>query len=84
MRRLLIESAWTYRFPTQSTRHLQREAKAASDYEKTLTQDTQKRECKEATLLKHEQRLTALRQVRLRELVPDNDARLNRLPGRRS
>ena len=32
LRRLLVESAWTYRFPPRETRHLQRKASEASPY----------------------------------------------------
>ncbi len=45
VRRLLIESAWTYRFPARDTHHLQRKAEDASAYAKTRAWDAQKRLC---------------------------------------
>ena len=45
VRRLLTESAWTYRFPVRETRHLQHKASNASEYAKTRAWDAQKRLC---------------------------------------
>ena len=44
-RRLLTESAWTYRFPARETRHLQRKAANASDYARERAWAAQKRLC---------------------------------------
>ena len=46
VRRLLTESAWTYRHPARETKHLQRKAQAASDYAKERAWVAQKRICK--------------------------------------
>ena len=45
VRRILIESAWTYRHPPRNTRHLQRKAKQASDYAAKRAWAAQKRLC---------------------------------------
>ena len=45
VRRLLAESAWTYRFPARETRHLQKKAEDASDYAKDKAWQAQKRLC---------------------------------------
>ena len=45
-RRLLTESAWTYRHPARETRHLQRKAANASDYAKERAWAAQKRLCR--------------------------------------
>ena len=46
VRRLLIESAWTYRFPARDTHHMQRKAVDASDDAKARAWAAQKRLCK--------------------------------------
>ena len=46
VRRLLTESAWTYRFPARETRHLQHKAADASEYAKARAWDAQKRLCR--------------------------------------
>ena len=43
VRRILIESAWCYRFPPRQTRHLQQKAKDASEYARKRAWDAQKR-----------------------------------------
>ena len=45
-RRLLTESAWTYRHPAREMRHLQRKAANASDYAKERAWAAQKRLCR--------------------------------------
>ena len=45
VRRLLVECAWTYRFPARQTHHLQRKSRDASDYAKQRAWDAQKRLC---------------------------------------
>ena len=45
VRRILTESAWTYRFAARETRHLQRKAENASDYAKDRAWQAQKRLC---------------------------------------
>lgn len=45
VRRILIESAWCYRFPPRQTRHLQQKAKDASDYARKRAWHAQKRLC---------------------------------------
>jgi len=45
VRRILIESAWCYRFAPRQTRHLQRKAAQASDYARKRAWDAQKRLC---------------------------------------
>jgi transposase len=44
-RRMLIESAWSYRFPARQTAHLKRKAVNASDDAKTIAWRAQKRLC---------------------------------------
>lgn len=44
-RRVLVESAWCYRFPARQTAHLQRKAKHASAPAKTIAWQAQKRLC---------------------------------------
>jgi len=44
-RRMLVESAWSYRFPARQTAHLKRKAASASDEAKTIAWKTQKRLC---------------------------------------
>ena len=44
-RRLLTESAWTYRFAPRETKHLQRKAVKASGYAKTRSWEAQMRLC---------------------------------------
>ena len=44
-RRLLTESAWTYRHPARETKHLQRKAADASEYARARAWDAQKRLC---------------------------------------
>ena len=46
IRRLLTESAWTYRHPARETYHLQRKAVDASDYAKARAWAAQKRLCR--------------------------------------
>ncbi len=45
VRRILVESAWTYRFAPRQTHHLQRKAKNASDYARERAWKAQKRLC---------------------------------------
>jgi transposase len=44
-RRMLVESAWSYRFPTRQTLHLKRKAVSASDNAKAIAWKAQKRLC---------------------------------------
>lgn len=44
-RRMLVESAWSYRFPARQTAHLKRKAKTASDEAKVIAWRAQKRLC---------------------------------------
>ena len=44
-RRLLVESAWSYRFPARQTAHLKRKAASASDEAKAIAWKAQKRLC---------------------------------------
>jgi len=44
-RRMLVESAWSYRFPARQTAHLKRKAKPASDEAKVIAWRAQKRLC---------------------------------------
>ncbi len=44
-RRMLVESAWSYRFPARQTAHLKRKAAGASDEAKTIAWKAQKRLC---------------------------------------
>ena len=44
--RLLIESAWTYRFPAWQTKHIQLKASHASDYARQRAWHAQKRVCR--------------------------------------
>jgi hypothetical protein len=44
-RRMLVESAWSYRFPARQTMHLKRKAKDAPDYAKVIAWRAQKRLC---------------------------------------
>lgn len=44
-RRMLVESAWSYRFPARQTMHLKRKAKDASDEAKVIAWKAQKRLC---------------------------------------
>jgi transposase len=44
-RRMLVESAWSYRFPARQTAHLKRKAKNASDEAKAIAWKAQKRLC---------------------------------------
>lgn len=44
-RRMLVESAWSYRFPAKQTAHLKRKAAPASDVAKTIAWRAQKRLC---------------------------------------
>ena len=45
MRRVLVESAWCYRFPARKTRHLRRKAAAAPPAVQALAWAAQKRLC---------------------------------------
>jgi len=44
-RRMLVESAWSYRFPARQTMHLKRKAKSASEETKAIAWRAQKRLC---------------------------------------
>mgnify|MGYP005845104827 CR=1 FL=1 len=44
-RRVLVESAWCYRFPPRQTAHLRRKAAAAPEYAKAIAWKAQKRLC---------------------------------------
>ena len=44
-RRILVESAWTYRFPARQTMHLKRKAANATDEAKAIAWKAQKRLC---------------------------------------
>ena len=44
-RRVLVESAWCYRFPPRQTAHLRRKAAAASDHAQAIAWKAQKRLC---------------------------------------
>ena len=44
-RRILVESAWSYRFPARQTMHLKRKAKQSSDEAKAIAWRAQKRLC---------------------------------------
>ena len=44
-RRMLVESAWSYRFPARQTAHLKRKATSASDEAKRIAWKAQKRLC---------------------------------------
>ncbi len=44
-RRMLIESAWSYRFPARQTKHLKRKAKKASEPVKAIAWKAQRRLC---------------------------------------
>ncbi len=44
-RRMLIESAWSYRFPARQTMHMKRKAKQASEEAKAIAWKAQKRLC---------------------------------------
>jgi hypothetical protein len=44
-RRMLVESAWSYRFPARQTMHLKRKAKDASSEAKAIAWQAQKRLC---------------------------------------
>ena len=44
-RRMLVECAWSYRFPARQTAHLKRKARNASDYAQNVAWKAQKRLC---------------------------------------
>ena len=44
-RRILVESAWSYRFPARQTMHMKRKARGASDEAKQIAWKAQKRLC---------------------------------------
>ena len=44
-RRMLVESAWSYRFPARQTMHLKRKAKSASEEARAIAWRAQKRLC---------------------------------------
>ena len=44
-RRILVESAWSYRFPARQTAHLKRKAKTASDEARAISWRAQRRLC---------------------------------------
>ena len=44
-RRLLVECAWSYRYPARRTEHLRRKAANASDYARDISWKAQKRLC---------------------------------------
>ena len=50
-RRILIEGAWTYRYPPRLTHHLQQKGREASDYARARAWDAQKRLCDRYTRL---------------------------------
>jgi len=45
VRRMLVESSWSYRFPARKTAHLQRRAEATSDAIQAIAWKAQKRLC---------------------------------------
>ena len=45
VRRLLVESGWSYRYPARKTEHLRRKASQASDTVKVIAWEAQKRLC---------------------------------------
>ncbi len=44
-RRMLVESAWSYRYPARQTAHIKRKSKNASNYAKEVSWKAQKRLC---------------------------------------
>jgi len=69
-RRMLVESAWSYRFPARQTLHLKRKAKHASDDARTIAWRAQKRLCGRYSTLVHSGKNTKLVCVAIaRELV---------------
>lgn len=52
-RRMLVESAWSYRFPARQTAHLKRKAVNASDEAKAIAWKAQKRLCGRYQTLTH-------------------------------
>lgn len=70
VRRLLTESAWTYRFPARDTHHLQRKAVNASDYAKARAWEAQKRLCgKYRTMLEQGKQVKTVVTAIARELA---------------
>ena len=70
VRRLLTESAWTYRFPARDTHHLQRKAVDASDYAKARAWAAQKRLCQRyRTLLEQGKQVKTVVTAIARELA---------------
>jgi transposase len=51
VRRVLVEAAWTYRFPARKTAHLQRRAEHAPEHIQEIAWDAQKRLCGRYRLL---------------------------------
>ncbi len=69
-RRMLVESAWSYRFPARQTAHLKRKAANASDEAKAIAWKAQKRLCGRYQTLTHAGKNTKLVCVAVaRELV---------------
>ena len=52
-RRMLVESAWSYRFPARQTAHLKRKAVNASDEARAIAWKAQKRLCGRYQTLTH-------------------------------
>ena len=51
VRRLLVESAWSYRFPARKTHHLQKKAEKATVEAKAIAWKAQKRLCRRYHIL---------------------------------
>jgi transposase len=69
-RRMLVESAWSYRFPARQTMHLKRKAKNASDEARVIAWRAQKRLCGRYCTLLHAGKNTKQTTVAIaRELV---------------
>ena len=69
-RRMLVESAWSYRFPARQTMHLKRKAMKASDEAKAIAWRAQKRLCGRYTTLIHAGKNTKQTTVAIaRELI---------------
>ena len=69
-RRMLVESAWSYRFPARQTAHLKRKAKPASSEAKEIAWKAQKRLCARYQTLVHAGKNTKVANVAVaRELI---------------
>jgi transposase len=69
-RRMLVESAWSYRFPARQTAHLKRKAKTASEEAKAIAWKAQKRLCGRYSTLIYAGKNTKVANVAVaRELV---------------